>query len=57
MSNDDTNTAAEAPDTTQDEGYVGRHARPGAPDQGPDEDASYDAKHDDIEGPPGSVQR
>ncbi|GAA1968820.1 hypothetical protein GCM10009817_05970 [Terrabacter lapilli] len=57
MSNDDTNTAAEAPDTTQETGYVGRHARPGAPDQGPDEDTSYDAKHDDIEGPPGSVQR
>ncbi|MEW1954112.1 hypothetical protein [Terrabacter sp. NPDC080008] len=56
MSNDDTN-AAEAAEQPQDEGYVGRHARPGAPDQGPDADATYDAKHDDIEGPPGAVQR
>ncbi|WP_344254007.1 hypothetical protein [Terrabacter carboxydivorans] len=42
--------------TTGDSGYIGRHARPGKPDQGPDEDATYDARHDDIDGPPGAVQ-
>ncbi|WP_374969977.1 hypothetical protein [Terrabacter sp. BE26] len=57
MSNDDITAAADAHDTTRDEGYVGRHARPGAPDQGPDGDATYDAKHDHVEGPPGAAQR
>jgi hypothetical protein len=57
MSHDDITAAADVRDPSQEEGYVGRHARPGAPDQGPDEDTTYDAKHDDIEGPPGAVQR
>ncbi|GAA2035621.1 hypothetical protein GCM10009740_28290 [Terrabacter terrae] len=57
MSHDDITAAADPRDPSRDEGYVGRHARPGAPDQGPDEDTTYDARHDDIEGTPGAVQR
>ncbi len=58
MSNHD-QTAADVADVTEkpDDGYIGRHAKPGLPDQGRDEDATYDAKHDDVDGPPGAVRR
>ena len=57
MSNDDLTPEAspEGEQTMAEAGYTGRHARPGKPDQGPDEDATYDARHDDVDGPPGAV--
>lgn len=55
MSNHD-HTAADVAENP-DDAYIGRHAKPGEPDQGPDEDATYDAKHDDVDGPPGAVER
>ena len=58
MSNDDLSpkTSPEGEQPTAETGYTGRHARPGKPDQGPDEDATYDARHDDIDGSPGAVR-
>ncbi|GAA3699883.1 hypothetical protein GCM10022399_15400 [Terrabacter ginsenosidimutans] len=58
MEKDDMNpeSPTRAGQTAAESGYIGRHARPGKPDQGPDEDATYDARHDDIDGPPGAVQ-
>jgi hypothetical protein len=58
MEKDDMNPQSPARDgqTAAESGYVGRHARPGKPDQGPDEDATYDARHDDVDGPPGAVR-
>ncbi|GAA2745769.1 hypothetical protein GCM10009868_28530 [Terrabacter aerolatus] len=58
MEKDDVNpqTPAGAGQSAADSGYIGRHARPGKPDQGPDEDATYDARHDDVDGPPGATQ-
>lgn len=50
-------TPSEGEQTAADQaGYTGRHARPGQPDQGADEDATYDARHDDVDGPPGAVR-
>jgi len=58
MSNDDVTqqtSPSDAPPAADQEPYTGRHAGPGEPDQGPDEDATYDARHDDVDGPPGAA--